>query len=207
MPPRTAVASAPSLQQALLTHVSVGDPLTLTGRPDSVSVGSLLLPLECTRFCAFKSLCFPQSRGSSAIKSHCPSKSDFLGILSFFAGFPSWEIRCGGYNLHNSVRTSLILLFSSLWVTHPMGMGFDFIMIAPLLPSNCCFSLVLGCGLSFLGGRQHPPVNGCSTAGCDFGVLTGEDELMFFHFTIFGLNLHTAIFENRALCFKSTFRF
>ena len=28
----------------------------------------------------FKSLCFPQSRGSSAIKSHCPSKSDFLGI-------------------------------------------------------------------------------------------------------------------------------
>ena len=206
MPSRTAAASACPRDKPLPTHASTTDPQTLTGRSDSVSF-SLVHCTHKVLLMSSKSFCFPLSCGSSVIKSHCPSKSDFLGILSFFAGFPSWEIRCGGYNLYNSVRTSLILLFSSLWVTHPMGMGFDFIMIAPLLPSNCCFSLVLGCGLSFLGGRQHPPVNGCSTAGCDFGVLTGEDELMFFHFTIFGLNLHTAIFENRALCFKSTVRF
>ena len=31
---------------------------------------------------------------------------------------------------------SLVLLFSSLWVAHLEDMGFDFIMIAPLLPSH-----------------------------------------------------------------------
>ena len=29
-------------------------------------------------------------------------------------------------------------------------MGFDFTLIAPLLPSHCGFSLVFGCGVSFL---------------------------------------------------------
>ena len=43
-----------------------------------------------------------------------------------------------------------INLFSSLWVTHPAVMGFDFIVIAPLLPSHCGFSFVFGCGVSFL---------------------------------------------------------
>ena len=31
-------------------------------------------------------------------------------------------------------------------------MGFDFIMIVPLLPSHCGFSFVFGCGVSFLVG-------------------------------------------------------
>ena len=31
-----------------------------------------------------------------------------------------------------------------------MVMGFDFIVIAPLLPSHCGFSFVSGCGLPFL---------------------------------------------------------
>ena len=41
---------------------------------------------------------------------------------------------------------------SVLWlgVTHPVVMGFDFIVIAPLLPSPCSFSFVFGCGVSFL---------------------------------------------------------
>ena len=29
-------------------------------------------------------------------------------------------------------------------------MGFDSTVIAPLLPSHCCFSFVFGCGVSFL---------------------------------------------------------
>ena len=29
-------------------------------------------------------------------------------------------------------------------------MGFDFIVIAPLIPSHCGFSFVFGCGVSFL---------------------------------------------------------
>ena len=39
-------------------------------------------------------------------------------------------------------------MFSSLWVTHLAGMGFDFIMIVPLLLSHCGF-FVFGHGISF----------------------------------------------------------
>ena len=42
-----------------------------------------------------------------------------------------------------------MLLFSSLWGTHPAGMGFDFIMIVPLLLSCCGFFFVFGCGVFF----------------------------------------------------------
>ena len=41
------------------------------------------------------------------------------------------------------------LRFSSLWVTHLAGMGFDFIVIVPL-PLSCGFFFVFGCGVSFL---------------------------------------------------------
>ena len=46
------------------------------------------------------------------------------------------------------------------------------------LPSCWDFSFALGCVLvvSFCGGIQHFPVDGCSSASCNFGVLTGEDE-------------------------------
>ena len=40
-------------------------------------------------------------------------------------------------------------------------------------------------GIFFFFGRfQHPPVNGCLTASCDFGALTGGDECMSFYSTI-----------------------
>ena len=41
-------------------------------------------------------------------------------------------------------------------------------------------ALSLDVGYLFLGGFQHPPVDGFSAASCDFGVLTGEDECMSF---------------------------
>ena len=34
----------------------------------------------------------------------------------------------------------------------------------------------LGCGLSFFGGIQHSPVDDCTGASSDFGVLTGVGE-------------------------------
>ena len=46
--------------------------------------------------------------------------------------------------------------------------------ILPLLPSCWGFSFVLGCGVSFFGGIQHSPVDGCSAVSCNFGVLAGE---------------------------------
>ena len=51
--------------------------------------------------------------------------------------------------------------------------------ISPLLPSCWGFSFALGHGVSFFGGIQQSPVNGCSAVCCNFGILT-EDECMFF---------------------------
>ena len=36
----------------------------------------------------------------------------------------------------------------------------------------------------FFGGIQHFPLNGCSAASCNFGVLTGEDESASFYSVI-----------------------
>ena len=180
-PPRTAVASA--CDEPLLTHTSIGDPPTLLSRSGSVSCGWGGVPapfpwvLVCSRFCLCSPsgcLCFPQSCGSPVIKSHWPSQSDSREISSPFAGSPGWEAWCGARNLHNSGRRSLVLLFSSLWVARPVGMGFDFIMISFLLLSCCSFSFVFGYEVSFCGGFQHPPVDDCSTATCDL-VLSQEE--------------------------------
>ena len=81
------------------------------------------------------SLYFPQSYGSSLIKSCWLSKSDSLGIPHPFARSPSWEVWRGVQNLHSSGRISLVLLFSSLWVTHPLLWlcpSYHFIIAAPL---------------------------------------------------------------------------
>ena len=115
------------------------------------------------------------------IKSHWPSKSDFLGIPNPYARSLGWETRHGTQNFHNS-RTSLVLLYG-LWVTHLAEIGFGFIMTA--LPTiSHGFFLVFACGLSFFGGCQCPPVNGCSTASCNFGALTGGDEYTSFYSAI-----------------------
>ena len=56
--------------------------------------------------------------------------------------------------------------------------------IAPLLPFCWGLSFALGHGVSFFGGIQHSPVDGCSVVGCSFGILTGEDEYTSFYSTI-----------------------
>ena len=63
-------------------------------------------------------------------------------------------------------------------------MGFDFIVIVPLLPSGCSLFFVFGHGVSFFGRFQSPPVNSCSTASYDFGALAGRRERMSFYSTI-----------------------
>ena len=58
--------------------------------------------------------------------------------------------------------------------------------ISPLLPSCLDFFVALGCGFFiffFFNGIQHSTVDGCSVASCNFGVLTGKDDLMYFYFT------------------------
>ena len=49
------------------------------------------------------------------------------------------------------------IIILQLWVAYTVGMGFDFFMIAPLLPSCCGFYFVFGSGVSFFGGFQHSP--------------------------------------------------
>ena len=46
----------------------------------------------------------------------------------------------------------MIYSFSSLWLSHPVGVGFNFIVIAPLLPS--CLSLDVGYLFFFLNRFQ-----------------------------------------------------
>ena len=75
----------------------------------------------------------------------------------------------------------LVLLFSSLWVTHLSG-GFDFIMVVSYLPSHCGFFFVFGHCVSFFfcllffGRFKHLPVDCYSTASCDFDAHAAEDE-------------------------------
>ena len=68
-------------------------------------------------------------------------------------------------------------------------------VILPLLPSCWGFSFAFGCGVSYFGGIQHPPVDGCSAVSCNMGVLTGNDEPTSFYFTILHHQLHGHEFE------------
>ena len=99
-------------------------------------------------------VCFCKSCGSPIIKSWWPSRSAFLGIPSPFVGSSVWEAWWVVQNLHTSGKTCLALFFSSLWVTHSESIGFDCIMIAPLLPSCWNFFFVFGFGNLFLVGSS-----------------------------------------------------
>ena len=56
------------------------------------------------------------------------------------------------------------------------GMGLD--SKGDVAPSTILLRLllVLGCEVSFFGGTQHFPVNICSAATYNFGILAGKDE-------------------------------
>ena len=142
------------------TPTPVGDPPTLTGSFCSISYWVTAPESWCAQgfVCALRgwSLCFPHSCGSLVIKSCWSSRSDFLRIPRPFVRSPGWEAWRGVPNLHNIGRTSLLLLFSNLWVTQLASMIFDFIMVVPLLPAHCNFFFAFGCGLSFLVGFSVP---------------------------------------------------
>ena len=83
----------------------------------------------------------------------------------------------------------MVLLFCSLQFAHPVGMEFDFNVIAPFLPSHYHSPLLLDvmylcvCVCVCVCVFQHPPVDGCSAGGCKFGILT-ENEHTYFYSTI-----------------------
>ena len=56
--------------------------------------------------------------------------------------------------------------------------------ITPHLPSCWGFSFALGHGVSFFGGIQHSPANGCSAVSFNFGVIAEDDEHTSSYFAI-----------------------
>ena len=97
--PRTVEFSAPTSQKATVdphlcqrlldTHRQIWVSLLWDHSAFLLGPGAHNILFVCSR-----SL-FPQFCGSSITKSHWPSKSNALGVLSPFAISPSWEI-CGG---------------------------------------------------------------------------------------------------------------
>ena len=86
---------------------------------------------------------FPLVPRSSCNQIPLTLKVRFSGDLQSLGQNPS--LRVGrGWNLDNGARTSSVLLFSNLWVTHLEGTGFDSVVIVLLLPSCYSFSSVLG---------------------------------------------------------------
>ena len=158
--PRLLLPVPLSLQLATAYPHSRGEPPKLAGKSSSVSCG-VTAPFHWFWWAqdfvyALQewSICSPQSCGRSVIKHWWSLKSYYLGIPNPFAGSPGWEAWREAQNLYNIGRHSLVLLFSNLWATHPVGMGFGFTVTVPLLLSCCGFFFVFGLGVSFWGGGE-----------------------------------------------------
>ena len=166
--------------ESQLPHTSTGDPPTLTGSFASVSYGvtaPFLWVLVHTKFCLCSSRLeslFPSALWKSCNQILLASKSDSLEIPSS-AGLQDWEDWCGAQILHKSGNTSFILLFSSLWFTHLVGMRFEFVMIVllyHLAEASSSFNVVpLFYLFIYFFEFQHPPVEGCSIASCNFDAV------------------------------------
>ena len=65
-----------------------------------------------------------------------------------------------------------------LWVPHPVGMGFDYIMKTPLLPS--CYGILFVFGCRFFKKIYFSLVSGCSAVSYDFDVFVRGGELKFY---------------------------
>ena len=135
------------------------DPLVLAGRSFSISYEVTAFFLVHARPCGCPprmEFLFLQSCGIPALKPCCPSKSESLGDPPTIDRPQVCEAWHGDQDFHSYGRTSMVSIFSSLWVTHLAGVGFYFIMITPLLLSYCGFFFVLDKGnlLFFFSGTN-----------------------------------------------------
>ena len=78
-------------------------------------------------------------------------------------------------------------------------------LFAPVLWKSVSF--VLGRRASFFGGFNYPPVDGCSTASCDFDVLTGENDHISFYSSILKQSLFFCFLNFIFLLFISVIMF
>ena len=131
-------------------------------------------------------LCLPQCRGSPAAKAHTGLQRRIpwgflVPLLDPQAGNPDVGLRT--FTVVGELLWLLVLQF----VRHPLaGMGFDFIIIAPLLPSLTLLCLLMW-GVFFCW-FQRLSVAACSAGRCGFrpfpgGVGSCPSAILFFcHF-------------------------
>ena len=179
VPPRTADASAPipvarhcwlMPPQETLQHWQVG----LVQSP----VGSLLL--FPGSWCALDQGMFVPSKNgvsvftSPVIKSSWPSRLYSLGIFVLLMDLQAVKPDVG---LRNFITVGELL-----WYYYSLVCGSSTLWVWDLVLSWLQLLLCLWMwGLFSFGGFQHPLVNGCSTASCNFGALSRGDEHTFFH--------------------------
>ena len=99
----------------------------------------------------------------------CPHSRSLLTCVST-GGTHTFRVRPGSVSLGLLGPGAHKVLFEpseSLWWVWGLILN----AILPLLPSCWGFSFALACGVSFFGGIQHSPVDGCSAVSCNFGVL------------------------------------
>lgn len=133
-PPRKPVAM--NSQQTICCQCSCSHsepqlPLISTGHPPILNGNFGLVSYEVTALfpgswwvkdpvCILQeySFCFFQFCRISAVNPHCPSRPDSLGKPLSVARPSGYEAQHGVQNLHFHGITSLVYLFSNLWVIH-----------------------------------------------------------------------------------------
>ena len=89
---------------------------------------------------------------------------------------------------HQWENFSGIIVFQ--FVGFPSGRdGIYFYCVWEPPASRCSFFFVFGHVTSLFGGLQSPPLDGCSTASCDFVALAWGDKCMSFYFAILNQKL------------------
>ena len=118
-------------------------------------MGSLLLPPSPD---THSTLCVPSKGGVSVSPSSVevlqssPASLQSLILWEFLFLLPNLQVGKPDVGLRTLTPVGGLLWYncSPVCVIHPVVMGFDFIVIASLLPSHCGFSFVFGCEISFL---------------------------------------------------------
>ena len=140
---------------ATATPAFSGDPPTLTGRSGSVFYGvtaPFCWVLMCTLLCVYPPRVGSVSPSPAKVLQSNPASLQSLILWEFL--LPLLDPQVGnpdiGLRTFSAVVGLLWYYCSPVWESPAVVMGFDFIVIASLLPSHCGFSFVCGCGVSFL---------------------------------------------------------
>ena len=186
---------------SLLTHTSTGDPHTSRwfwfSLPWSYYSFPLGLRVRVVLLCPprLESL-FPPVLWKSCNQILLAFKVRFPGDSQSFCLVPrlrslTWGSRPSQQQEHFFGITVLTVLQS---VGHSPG-GYGIWFYRDCAPPTVLLWLLLCLRMwgVFFGRFQRPPVDGCSTASCDFGVLTGGDERTSFFIPVFLENKNTQL--------------